>query len=123
MSSIEMRQFTTLASFTGRSVPLARWRQTTPRVEPYRLLQFAGRGRIVGSVAEKGTPNTPVRRRVRLYQDRDGLLVRETWSNPTTGAYSFDYIDESMTYTVLSYDHTLNFRAVVADRIVPEIMP
>ena len=26
-------------------------------------------------------------------------------------------------YTVVSYDHTQAFRAVVADRIVPEFMP
>jgi len=82
-----------------------------------------GRGRIVGTVKEKHSPSdTPVVRRVRLFDDRSGVLYKETWSDAATGAYAFDYIDEGRTYTVLSYDHTLNFRAVVADRITPEIM-
>lgn len=73
---------------------------------------------------ETGDPeNTPVRRRVRLIRDRDGLLIRETWSDPATGEYDFQYVDETEKFTVLSYDHTGNFRAVVADRLTPELMP
>ncbi|MDQ0068962.1 hypothetical protein J2W34_000736 [Variovorax boronicumulans] len=75
----------------------------------------AGRGRVQGTTKDKGTPNVPVSERVRLYREQDGLLMRETWSTPGTGAYSFDEIDELQTYTVLSYDHDKAFRAVVAD--------
>lgn len=82
-----------------------------------------GRGRVAGTVKERGTPtNTPVYRKVRLIRERDGLLIRELWSHPVTGAYSFDYIDEMQTFTVLSYDHTGAFRAVVADGQIPELM-
>jgi hypothetical protein len=84
---------------------------------------FGGRGRIAGTVKEKGTPDAPVYRRVRLFNDRDGQCVAETWSDPATGVYVFEYINAALKYTVLSYDHTGQFRAVVADNLTPEIMP
>ena len=61
--------------------------------------------------------------RVRLFKDRDGLMIRETWSDPVTGAYAFDHISMDVKYTVLTYDHAHNFRAVVADNLTPELMP
>lgn len=87
-----------------------------------RDIYLAGRGSIAATVKEDGTPtDTPVRRKVRLFRDRDGLMVRETWSNATTGAYTFTEIDENETYSVVSYDHNNNFRAVIADRITPTV--
>lgn len=87
-------------------------------------MQYGGRGKVVGTVKQKALPaNTPLGRRVRLINERDNALVREGWSNPDTGAYEFLDIDPSLTYTVLSYDHLHNFRAVVADNLVPELMP
>lgn len=80
-----------------------------------------GIGRVVGTV--KDTPDSPVYRKVRLIRERDGLPMREMWSDPTTGAYDFQYVDELQTYTVVSYDHTKNFRAVIADGLTPELMP
>ncbi len=74
-----------------------------------------GIGRVKGTTKDKGSPNVPVSERVRLYREQDGLLMREMWSAAGTGAYSFDYIDELQTYTVISYDHDKAFRAVVAD--------
>ena len=81
-----------------------------------------GIGRVRGTVKQKGTPEAPVYRKVRLVRERDGVLVRELWSDPITGAYSFDYIDELQKWTVVSYDHTGTFRAVVADGQVPELI-
>ena len=75
-----------------------------------------GIGRVSGTVELKNTPdNTPLMRRVRLIRERDGLQVRETWSDPVTGIYDFTYIDELQTWTVVSYDYTHDERAVVAD--------
>lgn len=90
--------------------------------------EFGGAGRVRNTVKEKGTPNTPLRRRVRLVRERDGLVVREQWSDPVTGEYDFQFVDALQTYTVLSYDHTLNFRAVIADGLTlangtVELMP
>ena len=81
---------------------------------------FGGMGQVVGTV--KNTPATPVRRRVLLIEEATRAVIRETWSELATGAYSFDRIAMNTTYTVLSYDHTQAFRAVVADRVVPEVM-
>lgn len=82
-----------------------------------------GAGAITGTVEEKAAPNVPLRRKVRLHRDVDGMLVRETWSNATTGAYTFTDISLAYTYTVIAYDYALNYRAVGANAITPEVAP
>lgn len=84
-----------------------------------------GLGRVRGRTVErenKNSPKVPVSRRVRLYRDRDGSLIRETWSN-AQGDYEFARVDSTTAYTVLSYDHEGDFGAVLADRVTPEAMP
>ena len=44
-------------------------------------------------------------------------------SDAITGAYSFDYVDMTRKYTVISYDHTGIYRAVIADNQTPELIP
>ena len=84
-------------------------------------------GFIAGTVQErpKGAPEgseVPVMRRVRLYDERHGVCLAETWSDVTTGAYRFERIDMERIYTVLSYDHNGKFVAVAASGLVPERM-
>lgn len=50
-----------------------------------------------------------------LFRQKDCLPIREAYSAPGTGAYSFDYIDETETYFVVSFDHDGVYRAVIAD--------
>lgn len=88
-----------------------------------RDVYFGGSGKITGTVKEKGSPNFPLRRRVCLIEEASRMLIRDTWSDALTGAYSFDNVDITRKYTVLSYDHTRVYRAVVADGQVPELMP
>lgn len=84
---------------------------------------FGGDGVINGSVKEKNLPvNTPLARRVRLVEQRSGYLVAEAMSDAATGAYSFANIDRSRKYTVLSYDYTGIYRAVIADNLTPDLM-
>lgn len=80
-----------------------------------------GTGTVYGTTEIKGTPNAPLRARVRLIRERDGLVYREVWSDGVTGAYRFDCVDELETYTVLTYHPTRDKRAVVADGIIPEV--
>lgn len=81
-----------------------------------------GTGTIYGTVDRKGTPaNVPLRRKVRLHRDVDGLMVQETWSNATTGAFSFTGLDLSYKYTTIAYDYEHNFRAEAADNLTPEV--
>lgn len=107
--------------FFSESLPFAGARDTSrPRL--LRDMQYAGRGQIVATVKEDHDPlDLPVRRRVRLFRDRDGVMIRETWSDATTGAYAFTEIDENERYSVVAYDHLENYRAVIADRIQPTV--
>lgn len=102
------------------------WPVVPIAVEPAQSLfdiYFGGKGRVYGTVQIDSTPSdVPVARRVRLIRDRDGVCIRETWSNATTGAYEFTYIDERERYTVISYDYVHDYRAVVADNLTPELM-
>ena len=77
--------------------------------------QFGGNGRIAGTVKEKGAPDTPLQRRVQLYDESSKIMTREVWSNLTTGAYLFENIDPKLTYTIISYDYTGMYRAVIAN--------
>jgi len=90
-----------------------------------RDVEFGGVGFIEGHTLEQinETTQVPVARKVRLHRDRDGLLARETWSRASDGYFRFPYLDMDVTYTGLTYDHSGNFRAVVADRVAPELMP
>ena len=86
-----------------------------------------GAGFVAGTVKERpnGAPEgseVPVWRRVRLYDERRGACIAETWSDATTGVYRFEYVDMERIYTVLSYDHNGKFVAVAASGLVPERM-
>lgn len=87
-------------------------------------VNHGGRGRIAGVVTREGTPSDiPVSRRVRLHREGDGLLIREVWSSPTDGSYTFDYILETQQYYVVAFDHTAFYNGVIADLITPDIIP
>lgn len=85
-------------------------------------MQFSpGRGRIAAKVEIKSTPvNMPVARRVVLLRHVDDKKVAETWSD-ALGNYSFADIDERQTYYVIAFDHTGSYRAVIADKLRPEV--
>ena len=85
-----------------------------------RNVNYGGGGRVVGTVERVG--NVLLVRRVRLFRDRDGVCVGETWSN-AAGAYAFTDIDPAERYSVVAYDHEHNYRAVIADNLTPELMP
>lgn len=85
-------------------------------------VEYGGLHRIVGTVKVKGTPNAPVVCRVRLFRMKDGVFIRETWSD-ADGNYVFDFIDGAELYFTVGFDHLGNYRAVIADNLVPEAMP
>lgn len=88
---------------------------------PVGMFEFKGRGRITGTV--KNTPASPVYRKVALHREPDGLFVKAVWSDPITGVYEFNGVHPDHAYTVSSYDHTQAFRAVIADRVIPDVLP
>lgn len=81
-----------------------------------------GFNRITGTTKNTGSPETPVRRRVRLHDQQTGRAVREVWSNASTGAYSFDRI-RAGTFYVVGFDHTGLYSGVIETDVVPEPMP
>lgn len=90
-----------------------------PLVQPY----HAGAYRIPpGTVKKDGTPDVPVRRRVRLIDQATGKFIRETWSDAVTGAYAFNYIAPGV-YTVYALDHTGEYGGTIETDIVAELIP
>ena len=81
----------------------------------------SGAYRVNGVVEIFGAPNTPVQRAVRLIDWKSGRIVREVFSNATTGAYSFDGV-KSGPWLVLTHDPTGEYNAVVADNIYGTLM-
>lgn len=108
-----------IASRAGVSV--ATTLKAVPQAAQIKDVYFGGRGRITGTVKEKGTPSIPRRERVWLLREKDAYVIRELWSNQITGAYSFENIDETLRYSVLTYDHNKSYRAVIADNIQPDV--
>lgn len=82
----------------------------------------AGVYRITGTTKNTGTPEIPVRRRVRLHDQPSGRVVREVWSDAATGAYSFDGIRMGVFY-VTAFDHTGQYSGVIETDVTPEPMP
>ncbi len=59
----------------------------------------------------------PQSRRVRLHDQRSGRLVREQWSDPTTGEVDFQYLREGP-WILYALDHTGEHEAVaISDRL------
>ena len=86
-------------------------------------MECGGQCSIYGTVELYAqTGNIPLPRRVRLHRSRDGLLVRETWSD-AQGHYRFDGISERYTYDVIAWDHEGLQQSVVANDLTPEVMP
>lgn len=87
-------------------------------------IEFGGTHCIYGTVEQKLTGDTtlPLKRRVRLHRSRDGLLVRETWSD-AQGNYRFDGLSTRYEYDVIAWDHEGQFRSTIANNLKPEVLP
>jgi hypothetical protein len=112
------------ARLPGNPKPAANFKAgpDNPRIVEFDR-NFGGTGMIVGTVKEKSTPtNTPLARKVRLYHEFSGRFVRETWSDSVTGNYAFPNLDRTQRFTVVTYDNVNNYRAVIADNMLPEPM-
>jgi hypothetical protein len=73
-----------------------------------------GTGTIYGTVKIKGAPNYPVSRKVRIIEESDSRLVNEMYSSSFNGEYEFGNLDQSKSYTLITYDHTGVYNAAVA---------
>jgi hypothetical protein len=87
-----------------------------------RDLLHGGTGSISGTVKVDGSPDQPVSKRTQLIAEHDGQVIREQWSDPHTGAYLFENVDQKAVYTVVAFDDDGVFQAVIADNLTPEAM-
>lgn len=87
-------------------------------------MECGGQGCIFGTVEQKltGDATLPLKRRVRLHRSRDGMLVRETWSDEN-GHYRFDGLSTRYEYDVIAWDHEGQFRSTIANNLKPEVLP
>ena len=88
-----------------------------------RDIEFGGPGTVYGTTKTKGMPNLPTKARVVLLHQRSKQPVRETWSDPVTGAFVFSGIDTSQQFLALAEDAEGHFRPVAANRLTPEVLP
>lgn len=74
-----------------------------------------GYEQLMGVITEEGAP---VSREVWLLQNRDGRIVRKTWSD-TEGHYKFSRLAPKE-YIVISLDYHKVFNAVISDGVTVE---
>ena len=74
---------------------------------------------ISGTVYISGTPNVAdARSLVRAYEEQSGALVGATTATPA-GTFSIYGLDPTKTYTIVSYDYTGAYQAVLYNGVVP----
>lgn len=106
----------------GKVSPFLTLPMLTPVLSKYDH-RYSGNGRISGTVKRKSSPNnTPVARRVLLVDEKTCSIVLETWSNATSGAYTFNGVSPLLKFSVIAYDYTLTHPAVIASNITPTVV-
>lgn len=117
------------ATKTGILVPAPAVRDFSELVDAVDVTIAGGAGFvpyiIEREVLPATTPKTytPQWARVRLERDIDGRVIQEQWSDPVTGAGTFHNVDENFLYTLTAIYPDSGMRAVIADRIKPEVYP
>lgn len=109
-------------SLVGASAAISPYSTERLAAAVARDVEFGGSGTVYGTTKTKGTPNLPTKARVVLLHQRSKLPVRETWSDPVTGAFVFSGIDTSQQFLTLAEDADGNFRPVAANRLTPEVL-
>lgn len=110
------------AQITASAVPTVFSFASPSRCDLARDIEFGGSGTVYGTTKTKGAPNLPTKARVVLQHQRSKLPVRETWSDPVTGAFVFAGVDTSQQFLVVAEDAEGHFRPVAANRLTPEVL-
>lgn len=86
----------------------------------YCNLVFGGSGQFSNPPNDPITlDGVPYRTRLRVFEERSGLLVREAWSNDD-GTWLIQYLNPNLTYLVVCYDAT--YPALAYDHQTPDPM-
>lgn len=92
---------------------------TRARVSAHASLENGPYSTPLGTTKNTGTPDVPVRCRVRIFDQINGRLQREVWSDAATGQYQFHGLRASV-YMVTAYDHTGLYNGeIMTDVVLP----
>lgn len=80
-----------------------------------------GPGRLIGTVKIKGTPDAPVIRPVVAFNSASYQPLAVTTS-AADGSYRFNGLPVDPVF-VVAFDPTCQYRAVIADNLIPEVAP
>lgn len=80
----------------------------------------SGRGQVLGTLFAKGDPNAPMQRKLRCFDEATGRLLAETTSD-AAGNYAFTGLDPTRRVFVVAFDDQDHYRAVVADKLLPQL--
>jgi hypothetical protein len=86
-----------------------------------RDMLFGGNGQFGNPVNDPITlDNAPYRAKLRVFDERTGILAREAWSN-ADGTWTIAWLNRSREYLVVCYDAT--YPALAYDHQTPDPMP
>lgn len=118
---VDRRAHTRVASAQSWSI------DRTPRSGGKRQFRFyrtlvgallSGPGVISGVLTVDGVP---ARRRVVLHTESDGVRMRDGFSSAVDGTFSFDLLPDGQPYTVIAYDDTGAFQALIWNGVIPTV--
>jgi hypothetical protein len=91
----------------------------TPRALSFAPLQDS---RFTGTIFDTvsllyppGDPETPISRRVTLFDRATMRPIHSVWSDPSTGAYSFTNLNPAIPFLIVADDYTGTYKTLVAD--------
>lgn len=86
-----------------------------------RDMVFGGDGQFANPPNDPITlDGVPYQTRLRVWDERTGILVRETWS-AADGTWTIRHLNRDRSYLVVCYDAT--YPALAYDRQTPDVMP
>ena len=78
------------------------------------------KGRVAGTLFAKGQPDAPMVRRLRCFDEQTGALLGQTIS-ANDGGYFFSGLDPTRRVFVVAFDDEDHYRAVIADKLLPQL--
>lgn len=89
--------------------------------DPMQPIHRSHKGRVVGTLFAKGEPsNTPMKRKLGCFDEATRTLLAECLSD-AAGNYVFTGLDPTRRVFVVAFDDQDHYRAVVADKLLPQL--
>lgn len=79
---------------------------------------FSGPG-VISGILELDA--VPARRRVCIHLESDGVRMRDGYSSAIDGTFSFDLLPADRPYTVIAYDDSGTYAALIWNGVLPTV--